>query len=166
MRAPVLLPLAALLLPAAAPTPSLRDAEMFVRRIYAPYLAGPGAASPSHDPAVFTREMLDLIRRDEEIAGSEDPTLDGDPICYCQEYDRLRDLTVAVRPAGTGRARAAVTFATGDSRQRMTFSLVTTAAGWRIADIDTPQDGSLAVLIRDGIAKRTRRAKASPSATR
>lgn len=156
MRTRALLLLAGLLLPAAQRAPSLREAETFVRGIYAPYLAGPGAASTRHDPAVFTPQLLALIRRDEEVAGAEDPTLDGDPICYCQQYSRLRQLTVAVGSTGAGRARADVAFAIDDGRQRMTFLLVATPDGWRIADIDTPQDGSLAALIRDGIAKRMR----------
>ena len=92
-------------------------------------------------------------------------TLDGDPICYCQDYQPLRDLTLAVRATGRHRASASVAFANGETRQRMTFMLVATTAGWRIADIRTPQDGSLAALIRHGIAKR-QHFSSSPSATR
>ena len=105
----------------------------FIRRIYAGYsrkgynpLATPGK--------FFSPTLTAAIAKDS--AGGEVGYLDGDPLCDCQDYDRVsaRILSIKQPSARSANARVHVTLGPRESRD-LRLSLVLTPSGWRIADV-------------------------------
>lgn len=134
----IALALAAAPVPAAANTPS-----GFVTRLYAGYRNL--VFSPfRHAERIFAPRLLSAIREDQRLAKGEVGYLDGDPLCQCQDSAGLKARIVAVRRANSMRARVSVTLGLQGERARPAqLSLVRTRAGWRIADVSSPQERSL-----------------------
>ena len=144
------LALAASLASTASAAPTAQSAEAFIRRVYAPYLAGKTDADPTGKaaPAIFAPPLLKLIRQDQAAAGGEVGALDSDPICQCQDFDRLKQLSVAVRNVTPGHATAAVRFVNEGTPEMLTYTLVAVGNDWRVADIGAKEMPSLAGLLR------------------
>ena len=134
---------------AAPPGPTLAGAEAFLRHLYAPYVAGDSKFDPTGDPAsqIFDAHLLALIRKDQAASRGEVGALDGDPICDCQDFDRLRGLAIALRADGPGRAFAQVRFVNEGQPDALTYRLTMTRAGWRVSDIGDKDMPSLAGLL-------------------
>lgn len=123
------------LLAAAAAQPQAESSKAFLERVYAAYHTGD--FSPfEHADLYFAPRLKAAIDADSLLAKGEVGYLDGDPICQCQDADGLRAKIIRVRVQGKGRAIAEVLLDYPDSTaRRISFSLVQTRAGWRIADV-------------------------------
>ncbi len=144
---------AALAIAAAAATAADKaepaTAEAFLRALYAPYLAGDQTVAPTDKaaPTIFDRRLTALIRKDQANAKGEVGALDSDPICACQDFERLTALSVKAQPVGPQRATAIVRFTNGTTHTTLTYTLVAGAAGWRVADIGSKDLPSLVELL-------------------
>ena len=120
----------ALLMAASQPA---EDPAAFIRRIYSGYEHS-GYSPLLHPEKLFSPTLTEAIRTDS--SGGEVGYLDGDPLCDCQDYDRVSARIVSIRqPDGhSASARVHVTLGPGEARD-LTLSLVLTRSGWRIADI-------------------------------
>jgi hypothetical protein len=131
---------------------SLADADAFVHSLYQRYLRGPNPDYLGADGArVFSPRLLALIRRDARVTPAGDvPSLDGDPICDCQDPGGLHGLQVRVAGAGPGRAVAKVSFRffKFDTEMRaLTFDLVAVRGRWLVDDIHSKDTPSLVRLL-------------------
>lgn len=115
----------------------------FIQRLYAGY------ARKHYNPLdrperAFAPRLTAAIREDERLAKGEVGYLDGDPLCDCQDYARLGATIRSLKPSGKANAIAAVhlTYGTGEARD-LKLTLLRTAAGWRIADVSSPDEPSL-----------------------
>lgn len=105
----------------------------FVRHVYANY--GRSGYSPLlHPEKVFSATLTAAIVKDS--SGGEVGYLDGDPLCDCQDYDRVaaRILRVKQPNARSASARVHVTLGPGETRD-LRLTLVLTPSGWRISDV-------------------------------
>ena len=124
--------------------------EGFVRRVYARYRAnGPGVLTTRPaGTALYTAALLDAFAKDEDAAHGEVGSIDGDPICGCQDYDlRVKQLRVDPGEADTMVARVDV--ANLGSRKTIVLTLAQTPAGWRIADVGDKDVKSIVALLKD-----------------
>lgn len=132
------------------------SAEAFLRGLYAPYLAGSTTVAPTDKaaPTIFDGHLTALIRKDQRNAKGEVGALDWDPICDCQDFERLTALSIKVRPAGPARAVATVDFMNGTTPASLTYTLVAGRSGWRVADIGSKDVPSLVDLLAKANAAR------------
>jgi len=140
-----LLGLALALWPLAASAQPLADADAFVRRLYRAYEHDGSPDYLGHDARrVFSPRLLDLIRRDQQLTPRGDaPSLDGDPICDCQDSGGMRDVRVVVSPAGPGKASAKVRYRFEAERRDLTLDLVSVGGRWRVDDVHSQGTPSL-----------------------
>jgi hypothetical protein len=145
---------AAILLACALATPAaaqdLGEAKAFVEGLYAAYGKPPGPDYVGRQAAeVFSPALLDLMQKDVARTPPGDVgTLDGDPICNCQDYE-IRGVAVTVKAVSTGKAVATARFANFGQPQTVTLDLVWTAGHWRVDDVHADGTPSLAALLRD-----------------
>ena len=149
---------AALALPMAAFAQDLASARAFAAKLYRAYERGdPNYLGP--DAAkTFADTLLRKIRRDQATAPKDEVgTLDGDPICDCQDAEglRLKRLDVTGPARGRAQARATLQFP-GREMRVVRLDLVATPAGWRVADVRTKETPSLAGLLDEELARRGR----------
>ncbi|MEA2998685.1 MAG: hypothetical protein QOK17_518 [Sphingomonadales bacterium] len=129
---------------AAAPVPAAETPRHFVERLYAGYRRQD--YSPLARPTlVFAPPLAAAISEDRRLSGDEVGFLDGDPVCDCQDPAGLRARIAELPPRGPAEATIRVTLRFGQSREGrlLTLRLARTAAGWRIADVATPDSPSL-----------------------
>ena len=122
--------------PTAADTP-----QSFLRHVYAGYTKQ--GFSPLEEPAkVFAPTLTAAIAKDS--SGGEVGYLDGDPLCDCQDFERLTASVQSIRrPTRTSAvARVHVDLGGGATRD-LRLSLIHTKAGWRIADVASTDGRSL-----------------------
>lgn len=140
--------LLALALAAASP-------RAFVEHLYAAYRNE--RWSPLARPAsVFAPPLAAAINEDRRLSGDEVGFLDGDPVCDCQDPAGLRATILALTPAGRSAVAVRVEVRFGDDRRLLTLRLARTPAGWRIADVATPDSASL-LLDLEAANRRRRR---------
>ncbi len=91
----------------------LAAAKAFVTWLYAAYATPPGPDDLGRQAKeTFSPALLDLMRRDAaRTPKGEVRTLDGDPICNCQDHETA-GVAVLVTAAGASRATAVVGFRT------------------------------------------------------
>nr|WP_313423995.1 DUF3828 domain-containing protein [Brevundimonas diminuta] len=128
-----------------------KDAEAFVRALYA-RAATPqttpdpaeAAITPGRDP-LYSRTLNALIDVDFREAQSRDevPYLNYDPVCACQDADGFALKTVTMTPDGPQAATADVVFTNHGREHRQTLKLVKEGPMWRIADIIDDKGKSL-----------------------
>lgn len=128
-----------------------KDAEAFVRALYA-RAAEPrdapapadAAITPGRDP-LYSRTLNALIGVDFREAQSRDevPYLNYDPVCACQDADGFALKTVTMTPDGPRAATAEVVFTNHGRERRQTLKLVKEGPMWRIADIIDDKGKSL-----------------------
>ncbi|WP_269513874.1 DUF3828 domain-containing protein [Brevundimonas subvibrioides] len=108
-------------------------AEAFVRALFAAYGDTPGSTGPEDPWSAGTQALLDA---DGEEAGGIG-YLEADPICDCQDWDRLRVTSLAVASTGADSADAVVAFAMGDDGKitHETLKLVREGKAWKVDDI-------------------------------
>jgi hypothetical protein len=127
----------------------------FVEHLYAAYRDA--RWSPlAHPAAVFAPPLVAAIDEDRRLSGDEVGFLDGDPVCDCQDPAGLRATILALTPSGRAAAAVRVALRFGDDRRLLTLRLTRTAAGWRIADVATPDSASL-LLDLEAANRRRRR---------
>jgi hypothetical protein len=142
---------------AAAPgaqAPADEKPDAFVRRVYALYGAH-GGSVPMERPAgaqYYAPEMLDAFAKDVELAKGEVGAIDGDPICDCQDNGKLRVKSVAITGSEPGLVRARVIFTNLGSQNVVTLVLRHLPEGWRIADVENKDSGSVMTLLRNEFA--------------
>jgi hypothetical protein len=106
-------------------------------------MMGRGAA------AVFSFQLLGLIRADEREAHGEVGRLDGDPICDCQDAGGLALTGLDIQLAPHGRAAAHVTLHYPSPEVRkLTLQLLWTPHGWLVDDVSTAETPSLRQLLQ------------------
>lgn len=138
----------ALLLAASQPA---EDPAAFIRRVYAGY--DHSGYSPLLNPEkLFSPKLTAAIRQDS--SGGEVGYLDGDPLCDCQDYDRISANIVSMRRPSAKLATAQVQVTLGPNEVRdLKLSLVLTRSGWRIADVVDPRGHSLLKELRQANSK-------------
>jgi hypothetical protein len=134
------------------------SAEQFVRQLYAGYVDTPNASPPSPfgtaENGIFDPSLLALLRRERETAGGEMGLMDFDPICACQDWEKLRVIHIDVTLKGTDDANAVVAFTNGGQREVVSYQLATVNRQWRVHDIGTKNMPSFRQYLVAGMAKR------------
>ena len=137
---------------AAAPAP---DPKAFMTELYSHYGVADHSFTPLNDnaPRYFDADMLSLMKTDAQLNEGEVGALDGDPICDCQDYGKLKaDINVVQQDATHATARVTVTetdpgFDPSDRTPRaFVYELVLVNGAWRIHDISDPTTPSLRAL--------------------
>jgi hypothetical protein len=126
--------------------------DHFVRRIYAGY------AHEGYNPLaildkVFAPTLAAAIRKDS--SGREVGYLDGDPLCDCQDYERVTAQIRSLRQSARAAASARIHLVLGPKETRdLRLSLVLTRSGWRIGDVVGADGHSLLRELQNSNAKR------------
>jgi hypothetical protein len=121
--------------PAASETP-----QAFLDAIYKTYLGEDSKGVILDKPAVIRRYFLAPLAaamiKDNAAAAKrgEVPTLDGDPFINGQDWE-ISDLAIKIEMKPPDKAAGTATFDNSGTRMTVTYDLVKTAGGWRIADI-------------------------------
>ena len=111
-----------------------------------------------HLDRYFAPRLIAAIREDSRLAHGEVGYVDGDPIRECQDPDGLHAKITRVTLQGPAKANAEVILDWTDSTaRRVRFSLLRTAAGWRIADVASGDEPSLLHAIEQSNRKARRR---------
>ena len=111
--------------------------QAFLERLYAAYVPhgkGNNFAYPEAR-AIVDSSLLALLRRDQIMSKGEVGAIDGDPICQCQDWDKLKVLSLRVVPSGTDRASGNVTFTNAGERSSVHFELRMENGSWKIHDL-------------------------------
>jgi len=135
----------------AAPVASTATAEQFLRGLYAKYTPH-GKPIPFVYPeakAIVDPAMLALLKRDQDKSDAEVGAMDSDPVCRCQDWDAIKVTALRVAMQGSSAAAADVTIADSGEVQNVHFALVWLDGGWRIHDIGTKDEPSLAAYLRN-----------------
>jgi hypothetical protein len=105
----------------------------FIEKIYESY--SEEGFNPLAEPGLyFTPELTAAIEKDS--SGGEVGYLDGDPLCDCQDYDRLSAKVVTILQPSPRAATAHVHVDLGKGQVRdLQFRLNLTPLGWRISDV-------------------------------
>ena len=140
----------------AAQQPAVATPRGFLAQVYAGYRRRD--YNPRGKPdRIFAPELATAIRTDEKLAHGEVGYLDGDPLCDCQDYQKITlDIRALAQPTSR-RATARVRVSLGiDTPRDLTLELARTPAGWRIADI-VSTEGSLLAALRKSNAEQKRK---------
>jgi hypothetical protein len=128
--------------------------EQFLAQLYSQYAPGKKPIAfvfPDAAP-IADASMLALLRRDRDKSKGEVGALDSDPICNCQDWERLELVSVHIVSQTSDRAVANVIFrdsmAGGRERQTARFELVRVKGAWKIHDIGTKDTPSLQTMLR------------------
>lgn len=128
-----------------------KDAEAFVRALYAraaepKNTPDPAEATitPGRDP-LYSRTMNALIGVDDREAKRKKtaPRLNYDPICACQDAEAFALKSVKMTPESPQAATAEVVFANAGQDHRQTLKLLKEGPMWRIADVIDDKGKSL-----------------------
>jgi hypothetical protein len=142
---------------AAAALPQAATPRAFLERTYASY-RNPNFNPFDHLDRYFAPRLIAAIREDSRLARGEVGYVDGDPICQCQDPDGVHAKVTRERLQGPSRASAEVIVDFTDSTaRRVRFSLVRTAAGWRIADVSAGDEPSFLRAVEGSNGKARRR---------
>ena len=138
----------------AATAQDLPQARAFVTGLYQAYHGDGPDYLGRQAASVFAPPLLRLIRRDAaETSAGEVGAIDGDPICDCQDFGGLHNLTVAVTGGAPGHARAIARFQFGAEWRTVRLDLVAVGGHWRVGDVRTAETPSLAALLERGLAR-------------
>jgi hypothetical protein len=145
----------ALAIAAPARAEDLAAARAFTTALYAAYQHGEPDYLGKLAERTFDISLLQRIRRDQEnTPDGEVGTLDGDPICDCQDAEGLKLIKLELVGAGVGRAQARVTLRLADETRPLALDLVATTVGWRVGDVHTEGTPSLAGRLDAELAAR------------
>ena len=136
---------------AAAPVASVATAEQFLRGLYAKYTPN-GKPTPFVYPdakGIVDPAMLALLEHDQDKSKGEVGAMDSDPVCRCQDWTSLKVASLHVTMQGSSAATADVSISDSGEVQKINFSLVWMKDGWRIHDIGTKDEPSLAAYLRN-----------------
>ena len=131
------------------------EARAFLERVYARYESSTTAVDTlgKEAPQLFSAELLELIRKDQQLARGEIGLLDHDPLCACQDSKAFRVQSMWVVATDADRASAKVMFSNAGQVITVSFNLLREASGWRIDNLAEPSVPrvSLARFLRDGL---------------
>lgn len=124
----------------------------FISQVYSEYRRK--NFSPLERPEkVFSPTLTAAIRKDS--SGGEVGYLDRDPLCDCQDYDRVTARVRSLSQPSALTARAKVHLVLGPKEMRdLTLTLVLTRSGWRISDVIGADRHSLLKELQRSNAKR------------
>lgn len=123
----------------------------FIEKVYSSY--SEEGFNPLAEPGLyFSPELTAAIEKDS--SGGEVGYLDGDPLCDCQDYDRLSAKVVTILQPSARAATAHVHVDLGKEERDLQLRLVLTPLGWRISDILGPGHHSLLHELEKTNAKR------------
>lgn len=155
------LPIAAIVLailatPAAAQ--DARSAEAFLRGLYAGYAPGKKAPEPLGKDAerLFVPALAGLIKADAALSVGAVGVLDADPICACQDWQKLTVKKVAIEPDGPKRLTATVLFDNDGAATTVRYSLESVEGKWKIANLSEPGLDNMRRMLADGVAARAK----------
>jgi len=141
--------LTALLLAGAQPT---ETPAAFVRHAYAGY-RDRGYSPLLHPEKLFSPALTAAIRKDG--SGSEVGYLDGDPLCDCQDFERISARIMSIKRPNARLANVHLRVTLGPNEVRdLRMGLVLTRSGWRISDIIDPRGHSLLKELQRSNAQR------------
>jgi hypothetical protein len=131
-----------LLLAASVAQAQSETPKAFMARIYANYRQSD--YSPfKHPERIFSPRLIAALAEDSRLSKDGVGYVDADPVCQCQDADGVTGKIEKISNRGAGHATARVMIGFTDSTpRRVTFSLVRTAAGWRINDVSSPDEPS------------------------
>lgn len=124
-----------------ATAPTAETPRAYMERIYASY-RDKDFSPFDHPNLYFAPRLLAAIKEDARLAHGEVGYVDGDPICQCQDTDGLHAKVAKVTTQGAKALAEVVLDFTDSTARRVKFSLVRTGAGWRIADVSSPDERS------------------------
>ncbi len=132
------------------------SAAAFLRRIYAPYVAGDTTADPTGKaaPTIFDARLTALIRKDQTQSQGEIGVLDQNPICDCQDFDRIKLRSITFLHRNAIRATANVRFTNLHTTSVLKYTLTKSKRGWRVTDIATKDMPSLVAFLQAGTTSR------------
>jgi hypothetical protein len=135
------------------------SARAFVERMYAAYADDSTSPAPlgADAPSLFAPKLLALIRDDQRRERGEVGLLDFDPICGCQDFQRLTVKAIHFQALAPGRLRATVNLVNDGQPKSIGFILVVQDGQWRIADVREPHVPSLVRFLRNGLGKAQQR---------
>jgi hypothetical protein len=124
------------------------QAESFVRHLYSEYDDPKKPNGPDflykESSLIFSPAIINLIRYDQRHTHKGDVgKLDGDPICDCQDWDKLSIFKLDLAKTGDKTALANVTITNMGSQVPLKLFLLWTPKGWRIDDISSSDMPSL-----------------------
>lgn len=133
-----------------------RDAQTiggFLQAVYARYTAdaAPLDIDDARSGMIYDSSLLALMREDRRVLHGEAGVLDADPLCACQDHD-IRKVTWVLTPTSDASWSARVSFENLGSKQHVVLSLVRTARGWRVADVQSEAIPRLRASLQDEIA--------------
>ena len=129
----------------AGPDANTIEAKAFLTELYSHYQDSKVDFTPLFDkaPDYFDPSLLALIRQDQKLSNGEILAFEADPICDCQDYDKISaDIRILSVTATTAKAGVILTD-TGQSPRSMAYDLVKVDGHWRIHDISSPAYPSL-----------------------
>lgn len=135
--------------PSQATSPTTSQA--FLDTLYMPYKQGKAQeTAPARTKALYSADLATLIERDRAEAQGEVGVLDYDPICNCQDFDKLADVRVAdVHEAGDT-ASANVSFRNGAASETIAYRLKREGGSWHIDDICPAKGSCLKAMLTAG----------------
>jgi hypothetical protein len=123
-------------------------AKAFLEKIYAAY-KGKNSKGVMIDSDAALRRYFEpglaaLINKDERAAARRHdvPSLEGDPFVNSQDWE-IKAVEIMVEDTAPDKATATVTFMNIDMPEKLVYDLVKLKTGWRIADIDWGENGTL-----------------------
>ncbi|MEA3066142.1 MAG: hypothetical protein QOJ27_2603 [Sphingomonadales bacterium] len=126
-----------------APAPAAAGtASVFVGRLYAAY-RDENYSPLRHPGRVFDRPFAAALAEDKRLYRGEVGFIDADPLCQCQDPAGMKAELGDARLVSPRRAEVPVRLRFGAADVRdLKLKLSRTSAGWRIADIATPDEPS------------------------
>ena len=115
-----------------------RDPETFLVELYSNYQDPKADFTPLFDeaPNYFDPEMVALIRQDQKLSNGEILAFEADPICDCQDYDKISaDIQILNATATTAKAGVVLTDTAAPDTRSLAYDLVKVDGHWRIHDI-------------------------------
>lgn len=137
------------------------SAKAFLGSIYRHYEnngSGIGIGSP-HAGRYFSASLLALVRADDEAVGpGYVGAIDADPVCACQDWEGIWNLSINVKVQTPEHAEADVSFYLSapqshpkDAFRRLQIKLTTEHGGWRIDDITDLTDSESPYALRKSL---------------
>lgn len=136
----------ALVTGARAAPPSPASAKAFVERLY----RAAGLETFDYHSVRFAPALAALIRRDEASSSRTGTAgaLEANPFCECQDTaEDYRLLSSSVAPRGPNGARVIVSVR-NEGLKRFVVDVDWIGGGWRVADVQGPESGSLLAYLR------------------
>jgi hypothetical protein len=94
---------------------------------------------------VFAPSTVKLLAENTRLLRGEEGAIGADIFCACQDYDSsLRLASVSLKPLSAQRINAAVVIK-NYGQKTLNIQFEKTVAGWRVYDVELPQQGMLRV---------------------